>query len=101
MKISDLDKTQIKPGLRIISTKGDPGTIIMVDHLDEDYAWTLWDLRLRDKSYDPTVQGGISWVYDKKYINPDLNVMEDQSLPEDVKKFIETFCKCKCEDCEK
>ena len=101
MKISDLDENQIKPGLRILSTKGDPGSIVMVDHLDEDYAWTLWDHRLRDKSCDPIVQGGIFWVYDKKYITPNLELMEDQSVPKDVLNFIATFCKCKCKDCTK
>lgn len=44
MRINELTQEQIVVGLRIKSLVSDKlGTIVEVDHKDDDYAWIRWD----------------------------------------------------------
>ena len=102
MKLCNFPSDQIKVGLRIKSVTGNPGTIVMIDHLDEYYAWTLWDHKLRSSmQIDPIVSGGIYWINCHEYLDPRYEVLEDQSIPSDVKLFMDNYPKCKCKDCLK
>jgi hypothetical protein len=43
-RICDLPESAIKVGMRITGLKtGIVGTIVKIDHQDDDYAWVQWD----------------------------------------------------------
>ena len=44
MKVSDLKPEDIRIGLRIISLISDrQGTVVHIDHKDDEYSWVHWD----------------------------------------------------------
>ena len=106
MLISDLDEKQIVVGLRIQSLNDSgPGTVVIIDHLDDNTSWVVWDRDL-NASPNPTYgsihgNGPISSAFYWNHCR--CLVLEDQTLPVKVQEFLtnNNYSKCKCKDCSK